>query len=63
MIGYGRYAVVGVFVLAAIMTPPDVASQLLMAAPLLLLYGLSIGVAYVFGKKPEAAPAADGDEG
>jgi len=48
----GRYAIVIVFVVAAILTPPDVVSQLLMAAPLLVLYGLSIGVAYLARRKP-----------
>jgi sec-independent protein translocase protein TatC len=48
-----RYAVVVIFVVAAVLTPgPDVASQLLMAAPLLVLYVLSIGVAYAFGRPP-----------
>jgi len=47
LIDYGRYAIVGIFVIAAILTPADVASQLLMAAPLLVLYVLSIGVAYL----------------
>jgi sec-independent protein translocase protein TatC len=48
-----RYAIVIIFIVAAILTPgPDVASQLLMAAPLLVLYTLSIGVAYLFGKTP-----------
>lgn len=52
LIGFFRYAVVLIFVVAAILTPgPDVASQVLLAAPLLLLYALSIGVAYVFGKE------------
>jgi Sec-independent protein secretion pathway component TatC len=46
------------------LTPgPDVASQLLMATPLLVLYGLSIGVAYFFAKErphtPTAAPAGE----
>lgn len=39
---YFRYAIVGIFILAAILTPPDVTSQILMALPLILLYGLSI---------------------
>jgi sec-independent protein translocase protein TatC len=53
MIHYSRYAVLFIFILAAILTPgPDVASQLLMAGPLLALYLVSIGVAYVFGKRP-----------
>lgn len=37
-----RYAVLIIFVLAALLTPPDVLTQLLMAAPLILLYGVSI---------------------
>lgn len=51
LLGFFRYAVLAIFILAAVLTPgPDVASQLLLAGPLLLLYGVSIGVAYVFGK-------------
>lgn len=46
------YAVVIIFILAAILTPPDVVSQLLMACPMLLLYEVSIGVAAVFGRRP-----------
>lgn len=46
-----RYAVVAIFILAAILTPPDVISQLLMACPMLLLYEVSIGVAVVFGRR------------
>lgn len=46
-----KYAIVVIFVLAAILTPPDVVSQLLMACPMLLLYEVSIGVAAIFGKK------------
>ncbi len=37
-----KYAVLIIFVVAALLTPPDVLTQLLMAAPLVLLYGLSI---------------------
>jgi sec-independent protein translocase protein TatC len=51
MIGMWRYAMIGVFIVAAVLTPgPDVASQLLMATPLLVLYVVSIGVAYAFGR-------------
>jgi len=51
MIAMWRYAVVGIFIVAAVLTPgPDVASQLLMATPLLVLYAASIGVAYVFAR-------------
>jgi len=37
-----KYAVLIIFVAAALLTPPDVLTQLLMAAPLILLYGVSI---------------------
>jgi len=63
MIAGARHAVVAIFVVAAVLTPgPDVASQLLMAGPLLLLYAASIGVAWLVAR-PAAdvtpAPAAD----
>lgn len=60
MLGYFRYAVLAIVILAAVLTPgPDVASQMLMAGPLLVLYVLSIGVAYVFARPPTPAQAAD----
>ncbi|TLD83793.1 twin-arginine translocase subunit TatC [Helicobacter trogontum] len=37
-----RYAVVAIFVVAAIVTPPDVISQLLLALPMVVLYGVAI---------------------
>ncbi|QKF67112.1 twin arginine translocation system, TatC protein [Arcobacter venerupis] len=43
-----RYAVVIIFIVAALLTPPDVLTQFLMAGPLILLYGVSIYVAKVF---------------
>ena len=42
-----RYAIIGIFILAAVLTPPDVISQVLLAVPLTLLYGVSILSAYV----------------
>ena len=48
-----RYAVVLIFIVAALLTPPDVISQLLMAAPLLLLYAVSIYIAKVFNPAPK----------
>jgi sec-independent protein translocase protein TatC len=48
-----KYAVLVVFVIAAIVTPtPDVATQLVFAVPMLLLYLLGIGVSWVFRKRP-----------
>ena len=56
-----RYAILANVIVAAILTPPDVMSQMLMAGPLLLLYEISIIIAAVFGKKkPE--PAKDEEE-
>ena len=37
-----KYAVIIIFVIAALLTPPDVLTQLLMAGPLIILYGVSI---------------------
>ncbi|SNB61530.1 sec-independent protein translocase protein TatC [Arboricoccus pini] len=48
-----RYAVVGVFIAAAVLTPPDVISQCGMAIPLLLLYEISILLVARFEKKRE----------
>ena len=46
-----RYAIVVIFIVAAILTPtPDIINQSLLALPMLALYVLSIGVAYVWRK-------------
>lgn len=45
-----KYAVVIIFIFSAIMTPPDVLSQFLMAFPLMGLYGLSILIAKIVKK-------------
>jgi len=42
-----RHMIVGVWILAAMLTPPDVMSQALLAVPLMLLYELSITIARV----------------
>ncbi len=52
-----RYFIVGAFVLAAVLTPPDVISQLSLAIPLMLLYEGSIWSARLVEKKPQPAPA------
>jgi sec-independent protein translocase protein TatC len=63
LLGALRYAIIVIFIVAAVLTPgPDVASQLLLATPLLLLYVLSIGVAYVFGKERNAERGTMTDE-
>ncbi len=45
-----KFAILVIFVLAAILTPPDAFSQLMMALPLLGLYELSIWIAKISGK-------------
>jgi sec-independent protein translocase protein TatC len=64
MIQYFRYAVLAIFVVAVALTPPDMISPFLLAVPLLLLYGLSIAVSYIFRTQPSAAAdtAAAGPE-
>lgn len=47
------YALVVIFIVAAVLTPPDVFTQLLMAAPLYILYEISILVARFAGREPE----------
>lgn len=42
LIAARRYAIVGAFAIAAVLTPPDIGSQLLLAIPLMLLYELAI---------------------
>jgi sec-independent protein translocase protein TatC len=52
-----RYAIVVAFVIAAVLTPPDVISQLLLAIPLVLLYELSL-VAIWFTERRRAREAS-----
>jgi sec-independent protein translocase protein TatC len=47
LIRHSRYALIAIALFAAILTPPDFVSQILLMVPLLLLYGLSIAVAYL----------------
>lgn len=54
-----RYAIVFVFVIAAVLTPPDVISQLMLAVPMLLLYELSVFSVRHVEKKRAAKRAAD----
>jgi sec-independent protein translocase protein TatC len=51
------YVVVGAFVVAAVVTPPDVLSQVLLAAPLCLLYEIGVLVASTLERKKQAAQA------
>ncbi|RXJ97286.1 twin-arginine translocase subunit TatC [Malaciobacter molluscorum] len=57
---YFKYAVVIIFIVASLLTPPDVLTQFLMAGPLIILYIVSIYIAKVFN--PEADLDEDDDD-
>ena len=61
LVGARRYVIVGVFVLAAMVTPPDVISQLLLAAPLLILFEGSLLLMRFSEKKMAEEEAAGTD--
>lgn len=48
---FNRYFIILSFVVGAMLTPPDVITQIFMAAPLLVLYNLSILVSFIFFRK------------
>ncbi len=54
-----RYAILGIFVLSAIITPPEMTSQLLVVLPLIGLYEVSIIIERVFGKKKGSQETAE----
>jgi len=52
-----KYAILGAFIAAAILTPtPDAFNQALMAGPLIVLYEIGIVSARIFGRRPKPAP-------
>ena len=53
-----RYAIVGIFSVAAVATPPDVLSQFMLAIPLMGLYEISIWLVRRAEKKKQHAPDA-----
>lgn len=53
-----RYAIVGAFAVAAVLTPPDVVSQLMLAIPLVILYELAL-IAIMFTEKRRARDTAE----
>ena len=46
-----RYAILGIFIVAAIVTPPDPISQITLAIPLILLYEVSIWCVWLIERK------------
>ncbi|MBI5493195.1 MAG: twin-arginine translocase subunit TatC [Deltaproteobacteria bacterium] len=64
LLGWWRYAIVGILVVSAVLTPtPDIFNQLLMAGPLTLLYAVGVIVAKIFGKKKKDEPVEDPGDG
>ncbi len=60
LVGARRYAIVAAFAISAVLTPPDVGSQLLLAIPLVLLYELAlIGIWFTERKRAKDAATAD----
>jgi sec-independent protein translocase protein TatC len=58
-----RYAIVGATAIAAVLTPPDLMSQVLLAVPLILLYELAIiGIWFTERRRAREAPHDDGSE-
>jgi sec-independent protein translocase protein TatC len=62
LIRFARYFIVVAFVVAAVVTPPDIVSQLILAVPLCLLYGVSVVVAWVFGRRRHSPSPASSEE-
>ncbi|MBC7172275.1 MAG: twin-arginine translocase subunit TatC [Polyangiaceae bacterium] len=61
LLSFGRWWIVVAAVIAAILTPPDIGSQTMMLVPLIVLYFVSVGIAWLIQfrrKKPaiEGAP-------
>lgn len=56
---FRRYFIVVAFVIAAVLTPPDVVSQFLLAVPMIILYELSIVAIRLTSRGPEPEPATD----
>ena len=50
-----KIMIVIIFVLAAIITPPDVVSQIMVAVPMILLYELSIALSSLVGRRRKDA--------
>jgi sec-independent protein translocase protein TatC len=56
LLEYRRYAIVALAILAAIVTPPDAISMMMMLVPLVLLYEISIWVVKFVGKSKSVTP-------
>lgn len=53
LLKFSRWFIVLAVIFSAMLTPPDIVTQILLATPLTVLYFLSVLVAYIFGPKPD----------
>lgn len=60
LIGMRRYMIVAAFVVAAVLTPPDVVSQLMLAVPLILLYEMTLIAIWFTDRRSASAAAKQG---
>lgn len=58
---YRRYAIVSIFIVAAILTPPDPTTQVMLGIPLVILYEITIWLSYLFQKKKKEKPGKSVD--
>ncbi len=59
---FWKFAIVGSFILAAVITPSgDIVTQTVLAVPLIALYLISILVAWIFGRRPAPVSEATGE--
>ncbi len=62
MTSFFKYAIVIIFIIAALLTPPDVLTQMLMAGPLIILYGLSILIVKAVNPAPKEEDEDEDEE-
>jgi len=56
---YRRYVIVTIFILAAILTPPDPTTQVMLGIPLVILYEFTIWISYIFKRRKEKLAQED----
>ncbi len=59
---FRKYAVLLIFAIAAVITPPDILSQIMLGLPMIVLYEVGIIVAKFFGKKKKGVDNEEGEE-
>lgn len=58
-----KYAILFAFILAAILTPPDVVTQMFMAGPLIILYEVGVLIAFLFGRRDKKKDSEEDEDG